>query len=503
VTRRPEPGIAEHFDVLIVGAGLSGVGAACHLQEQCPGKTLAILEARGESGGTWDLFRYPGVRSDSDMYTLAYSFKPWSGTKAIVDGPSILDYIRETAHDRGIDKMIRYHSRVRKASWSSAEARWTVEVERSDTGGTELLTCGFLFGNTGYYRYDAGYTPDFEGTETFTGRIVHPQAWPDDLDYADKRVVVIGSGATAVTLVPALAEHARHVTMLQRSPSYIAAFPAQDPMDTMFRRRFSVGTARSLVRWKNVLTGWLIFQLSRHAPEFMKRLLRKGVENQLPVGYDIDTHFTPPYQPWDQRLCLAPDGDLFKAIADGRASVVTDRIRSFTPTGLELESGDALDADIIITATGLVMLMLGGMTIEVDGRSVDVSETVTYKSMMLSGVPNLAFTFGYTNASWTLKSDLVAGYVCRLLKRMDERGFDICTPLEPDPLAARAPYLDLSSGYVQRSGSSFPKQTSRAPWRVRHNYPLDLLTFKYGTVEDGVAFSRRAPESVPARLSAV
>ncbi len=497
----PGQATAEHFDVLIVGAGLSGVGAACHLQKRCPDKTMAILEARGVSGVTWDLFRYPGVRSDSDMFTLAYSFKPWDGTEAIVDGPSILGYIRATAHDMGVEKMIRFHSRVRKASWSSIDARWTVEVERSDTGGTERLTCGFLFGNTGYYRYDAGYTPEFEGTETFTGLIVHPQAWPENLDYAGKRVVVIGSGATAVTLVPALAERARHVTMLQRSPSYIAALPAEDSLDKLFRRAFSAGTARFLVRWKNALMGWLIFQLSRHAPTFMKKLLRTGVANHLPAGYDIDTHFTPPYHPWDHRLCLAPDGDVFKAIADGRASVVTDRIRRFTATGLELESGDVLEADIIITATGLIMQMLGGMTIEVDGRTVDVPETVTHKSVMISGVPNLAFTFGYTNASWTLKSDLVAGYVCRLLKRMDERGFDYCTPVEPDPSAPRTPYLDLSSGYVKRSGSSFPKQTSTAPWRVRHNYPLDLLMFKYGSLDDGMAFSRLTAERAPAQPS--
>ncbi|HVC71712.1 MAG TPA: NAD(P)/FAD-dependent oxidoreductase [Acidimicrobiales bacterium] len=492
---------AEYFDVLIVGAGLSGVGAACHLQDECPDKTVAILEARAESGGTWDLFRYPGVRSDSDMFTLAYSFKPWSGTRAIVDGPSILSYIRETAHDRGIDKKIRYDSRVMRASWSSAESQWTVDVERSDTGAAEQLTCGFLFGNTGYYRYDAGYTPHFEGTAMFTGRIVHPQAWPDDLDYVGKRIVVIGSGATAVTLVPALSEQAQQVTMLQRSPSYIAALPAQDSMDTLLRRAFPTRTARSLVRWKNVLLGWLIFQLSRHAPKFMKGLLRKGVERQLPEGYDIDTHFTPPYEPWDQRLCLAPDGDFFKAIADGRASVVTGQIRSFTTTGLELESGDVIEADIIVTATGLTMLMLGGMKIDIDGRSIDFSETVTYKSVMLGGVPNLAFTFGYSNASWTLKSDLVARYVCRLLNHMDEFGYDSCTPLEPDSTAPRFPYLDLSSGYVQRSGTSFPKQLSKAPWRVRHNYPLDLLMFRYGTLNDGVAFSRRTPDK-PVRMPA-
>ncbi len=496
---------SKHFDVLIVGAGLSGIGAACHLQNECPDKTVAILEARGESGGTWDLFRYPGVRSDSDMYTLAYSFRPWKGTKAIVDGPSILSYIRETARDRGLDTKIRYHSRVIKATWSSTQAQWTVEIDRADTGTTEQLTCGFLFANTGYYRYDAGHTPHFEGSETFNGQIVHPQQWPDDLDCTGKRVVVIGSGATAVTLVPALAEHAEHVTMVQRSPSYIASIPAHDPLDDLFRR-LPPKVAGHLVRLKNMLMGWLIFQLSRHSPQFMKGVLRKGVEKQLPAGYDIDTHFTPPYQPWDQRLCLAPDGDFFTAIRKGNASVVTDRIDSFTATGLKLESGDLLEADVIITATGLTLLMLGGMKIEVDGRPIDVSEAVTYKSVMICGVPNLAFTFGYTNASWTLKSDLAATYVCRLLKRMDERGFVSCTPVEPGPLVPTAPYLDLSSGYVRRSEGTpgaFPKQGTRAPWRVRHNYPLDILMFRYGTVEDGVEFSRLAPERVSPKPSTI
>ncbi|HXQ76344.1 MAG TPA: NAD(P)/FAD-dependent oxidoreductase [Acidimicrobiales bacterium] len=479
----------EHVDVLIVGAGLSGVGAACHLQAECPGKTFAILEARGSSGGTWDLFRYPGVRSDSDIFTLAYCFRPWEGTKAIVDGPSILRYIRETARQRGIDGRIRYHSRVVNAAWSSAEARWTITVERADAGTTEQMTCGFLYGNTGYYRYDAGYTPRLEGRERFRGRIVHPQDWPDDLDWTDERVVVIGSGATAVTLVPALARQARHVTMLQRSPSYIASVPGRDPVDDLVRRALPPGAAGRVVRWKNVVITWLIFQLSRHAPTLMTRWLRGGVARQLPDGYDVDTHFTPAYRPWDQRLCFAPDGDLFQAISDGRVSVVSDRITSFTETGLLLESGEVLEADVVITATGLTLLILGGMTIVVDGRTVDIPETVAYKSLMLCEVPNLAFTFGYTNASWTLKSDLSARYVGRLLKHMDEHGYSACTPMAPDPSSPTEPYLDLSSGYVRRSGGAFPKQGTTPPWRVRHNYPVDVLTFRYGRVDDGVRFS--------------
>ncbi len=481
----PEPTV-DHVDVLIVGAGLSGIGAACHLQDECPGKTFAIVEARGRSGGTWDLFRYPGVRSDSDMYTLAYSFRPWTGTRAIADGPSILGYIRETARQRGIEPKIRYHSRVVDARWSSVEARWTVAIERTDTSERQHMTCCFLFANTGYYRYDAGYTPRFEGRARFGGRIVHPQDWPEDLDCTGQRVVVIGSGATAVTLVPALARQARHVTMLQRSPSYIASVPDRDPLDDLVRRVLPAETAGRLLRWKYMALAWVVFQLSRHAPRRMSGWLRGGVARQLPEGYDVGTHFTPAYQPWDQRLCFAPDGDLFRAITDGSVSVVTDRITSFTETGLLLESGQVLEADLVVTATGITLLMLGGMTISVDGRGVDLSEAVTYKSLMIGGVPNLAFTFGYTNSSWTLKSDLAARYLCRLLHHMDEHGFSVCIPTPPDPSMPTAPYLDLSSGYIRRSPDEFPKQGTTAPWRVRHNYPFDLVTFRYGRVDDGV-----------------
>jgi monooxygenase len=489
----------EHIDVLIVGGGLSGIGAGYHLQANCPEKTYAILEARDRIGGTWDLFKYPGIRSDSDMYTLGYSFKPWTQAKAIADGPSILDYVRETASEHGIEEKIRFHHRVVRAEWSTADARWTVQARRGDTDETVHLTCGFLLMCSGYYRYDEGYTPDFQGTERFAGQIVHPQQWTDDIDYAGKRVVVIGSGATAVTLVPSMAQTAAHVTMLQRSPSYVVALPARDAIADALRRRLPARAAYSIVRWKNVLRTMFSFQLSRRRPGAMKALLRKGLEKQLPSGYDIDTHFKPQYNPWDQRLCLVPDGDLFKAISDGSASIVTDRIDTFTEQGLLLESGAELRADLIVTATGLNMLALGGMEIAVDGREVELSETMSYKGMMLSGVPNMALVIGYTNASWTLKCDLTCEYVCRLLKHMDEHAYSQCVPENRDPSVAALPFIDFSSGYVQRAIDKFPRQGSKAPWRLYQNYALDILSLKYGNVEDdAMRFSRAASSSIDA-----
>jgi cation diffusion facilitator CzcD-associated flavoprotein CzcO len=480
----------EHVDVLIVGAGLSGVGAACHLQARCPGKTFAILEARDAIGGTWDLFRYPGIRSDSDMYTLGYSFKPWEEAKAIADGPSIREYIRETAREHDVGRHIRLHHRVVRAEWSSEDARWTVEAERTDTGETVRLTCGFVFACTGYYRYDEGYTPHFEGTERFQGEIVHPQHWPEDLDYAGKRVVVIGSGATAVTLVPAMAERAAHVTMLQRSPSYVISMPARDGIADRLRRLLPAKLAYAIVRWKNVALTTGFFQLSRRAPRFVRALLRRGVQRRLPAGYDVDTHFKPRYNPWDQRVCLVPDGDLFEAVAGGRASIVTDGVETFTEKGLRLTSGRELEADVIVTATGLSLLMLGGMQIAVDGRDVAPSETVAYKGMMFSGVPNLALALGYTNASWTLKCDLVAEYVCRLLNHMDAHGYRQCTPRAPDPSVPTEPLIDLASGYVLRSIHMLPKQGPQAPWRLHQNYARDIVMLRRGPLEDeGMEFS--------------
>lgn len=481
---------SEDLDVLIVGAGLSGIGAARRLQEQCPGKTFAILEARDAIGGTWDLFRYPGIRSDSDMYTLGYASRPWEQAQAIADGPAIRSYIRDTARETGIDRRVRHGHRVVGADWSSETARWTVEVERAGSDERVHMTCAFLFACTGYYRYDEGYAPAFEGSDRFEGEIVHPQLWPEDLDYEGKRVIVIGSGATAVTLVPAMAGRAAHVTMLQRSPSYVLSLPAEDPIARFLRRRLPKRAAYSLIRWKNVVITQLFFQLSRRAPNLVRRLIRRGVERRLPPGYDVDKHFEPRYDPWDQRVCLVPDGDLFAALSRGDASIVTDEIETFTERGLRLASGAELDADQIVTATGLNLLTLGGMQLSVDGREIDASETFAYKGLMLSGVPNLALALGYTNASWTLKCDLVAEYVCRLLNHMDEHGYRQCTPLSPGPEVPTEPIIDLTAGYVLRSIDELPRQGARTPWRLHQNYPLDILMLRHGKLEDeGIEFA--------------
>jgi monooxygenase len=479
----------EHLDVLIVGAGLSGIGAGCHLQDNCPDKSYAILEAREASGGTWDLFRYPGIRSDSDMYTLGYSFRPWSSDKSIADGPDILQYVRKTASDYGVDQRIRYGHKVVRAEWSSEDSRWTVEAQRG--GETVELTCSFLLGCTGYYSYDEPYTPEFEGSDRFQGQIVHPQRWTDDIDYAGKRVVVIGSGATAVTLVPAMAATAEHVTMLQRSPSYVVSLPGEDPLAKLLRP-LPDKLAYPIVRWKNVLMTMASFQLSRRRPKLAKALLRKGVERQLPPGYPTHIHFRPNYNPWEQRLCLVPDADLFEALTDGSASIVTDKIDTFTETGIKLESGEELEADLIVTATGLNLLPLGGVDLAVDGAEVEIPKTMGYKGMMLSGVPNLAVALGYTNASWTLKCDLTCEYVCRLINHMDEHGYVQCMP-ERDPSVEAEPFIDFNSGYVVRAIDKFPKQGTRSPWRLYQNYARDILAIKFGALEDG-AMKFSAPE---------
>lgn len=481
----------EHFDVLIVGAGLSGIGAGYHLQARCPGKTYAILEARERSGGTWDLFQYPGIRSDSDMYTLGYSFRPWTNAQAIADGPSILEYVRRTASDYGIDRKIRYQHRVVSAAWSSDEAKWTVQIERGPGREPQQLSCHFLYMCSGYYRYEGGYTPTFAGAERFQGRIVHPQQWTPDIDYAGKRVVVIGSGATAVTLVPSMARTAAHVTMLQRSPTYILALPGQDALANLLRRYLPSKLAYGITRWKNVLFGMAFFQLCRRAPTFVRNLVLNGIRKALGPAYPVEKDFSPSYKPWDQRMCLVPDGDLFRAIKRGQASIVTDHIDTFTEHGIRLQSGTELPADLIVTATGLNLVALGGMKVSVDGREIDLSKTLNYKGMMCSDVPNLAAALGYTNASWTLKCDLTSEYVCRLLTHMDEQGYRQCTPRNRDPSVEEQPLIDFSSSYVLRAIDSFPKQGSKAPWRLYQNYALDLMTLKFGALEDGVMeFSR-------------
>ena len=475
----------EHFDVLIVGAGLSGIGAGVHLQQRCPGRSVAILEGREHVGGTWDLFRYPGVRSDSDMYTLGYAFRPWEEAKAIADGPSILNYVQATAREHGLDRKIRFGHRVKRAAWSTADARWTVEAEVGAANELRRISCNFLFMCSGYYRYDAGYTPPFAGTERFKGRIVHPQHWGDDIVHAGQRVVVIGSGATAVTLVPALAQTAAHVTMLQRSPSYVVARPAEDALANRMRRVLPARLAYGLTRWKRVLLGMYFFGLCRRNPARAKSLLLGGVRAWLGPAFDVQRHFTPRYNPWEQRLCLVPDGDLFKAIKSQRASVVTDEIDRFTATGLKLKSGTEIEADLVVTATGLNLQVLGELQAAVDGVPIDWAKTMSYKGLMFDGIPNFASAFGYTNASWTLKSDLTCEYVCRLLNHMKAQRLRQCTPRNTDPTITEQPWIDFSSGYVQRSLALLPKQGSRAPWKAYQNYVRDILTLRWSKLDDG------------------
>jgi monooxygenase len=476
----------EHFDVLVIGAGLSGIGAAWHLQALCPDRSYAILEARDAIGGTWDLFRYPGIRSDSDMYTLGYRFRPWREGKAIADGPSIKAYIEDTARDHGIDRRIRFGHRVVGAEWSSAAASWTVLAEVGPERTPARFRCNFLYTCTGYYDYDQGYTPEWPGTERFAGRIVHPQHWPEDLDYAGKRVVVIGSGATAVTLVPAMAEGpgaAAHVTMLQRSPTYVAAQPSRDAVSDALRQVLPERVAYAATRWKNVLRSMAFYVFARRQPALFKRLLRKGALRDLGADYPVDVHFAPHYEPWDERLCIVPDADLFRVLREGKASVVTDQIETFTDTGILLLSGERLDADIIVTATGLNVKILSGVGLVVDGEPVEMSQTMSYKGMMYTGVPNLASAYGYTNASWTLKCDLVAEHACRLLNHMRANGYAQVTPRR-DPQVAEVPVLDLRSGYVTRALPGLPKGGDRMPWRLYQNYFKDMLMLRHGRVDD-------------------
>lgn len=502
---RSAAGSSDDLDVIIVGAGLSGIGAAYRLKTECPAKRFAILEARDTIGGTWDLFRYPGIRSDSDMFTLGYPFFPWKAAKAIADGPSILAYIRETATTFGIEPHIRFRHRIVAARWSSADARWTLDVEVGEQRSPRTFRCAFLYLCAGYYRYDAAYVPEFRDIDRFGGKVVHPQWWPEDLDYAGKRVVVIGSGATAVTLVPAMAERAGHVTMLQRSPTYYVSRPPKDPIADAIRSVLPAGIAHRLVRGKNVVLGTAFYQFCRRFPEAASRRLRSEVAKLLPPEYPVERHFTPRYNPWDQRMCLVPDADLFQAISSGKVSVVTDTIDAFTETGIRVSSGEVVAADIVVMATGLQLVAWGGIRLTVDDRAIEPRDALVYKGMMASDVPNLAWCVGYTNASWTLRADLTSRNVCHLLRYMDRHGYDQVVPHADPAQVERRPLLGLTSGYIARAADSLPKQGSRTPWYLRQNYIVDLLTTRFGRIENpSLVFSRRrAPREQPAPVTAL
>ena len=487
---------SEHVDVVVVGAGLSGIGAGYHLQTISPDRSYVILEGRDGLGGTWDLFKYPGIRSDSDMHTLGFSFRPWTEAKSIADGPSILQYLKQTVAQFGIDKHIRYGQLVTKAQWSTDDAQWTVTSTNKATGASNTITCSFLFMCSGYYSYKKGHTPEFAGRERFKGLVIHPQEWPTDLDYVGKRVVVIGSGATAVTIVPSMADKAAHVTMLQRSPTYMVSRPDHDVLANRLRKVLPPKMAYNLTRFKNTWRQQLVYNKTRTDPNKVKQLLLGGIQLELGADYDIAKHFTPNYNPWDQRLCLVPNGDFFKSMREGKASVVTDHITSFTETGIQLASGEHLDADIIITATGLELVTLGEMDFFVDGNQVDFAKTWTYKGFAYSDIPNLASTFGYINASWTLRSDLTAEYVCRLLNHMRKKGVAQCTPRlrEQDRSMKERPWIDgFSSGYMQRMMHRMPRQGDHEPWINPQNYRRDKKMFKHSPIDDGVMqFSKQS-----------
>ena len=481
--------MSEHFDVLIVGAGLSGIGAARHLKTQCPEKSFAILEGRDTMGGTWDLFRYPGIRSDSDMYTLGYNFKPWTEKQVIADGDRIRNYIAETSRENGLDSKVRYGHKVVAADWRSETATWTLTV-RKNSGEMVQMTCGWLMMCSGYYNYEEGFTPEFKGREDFKGQVIHPQFWPENLDYSGKRVVVIGSGATAITLIPSMTDKAKMVTMLQRTPSYVVSVPQFDPMVRVLLKFLPAMTVYNMSRARNNFITQGIFKLSRSFPNFMRWLLLKQVKAQVGPNFDMK-HFTPPYNPWDQRLCAVPNGDMFKAIKRGKATVVTDHIDRFVDKGIKLKSGQTVEADIIVTATGLNLRLFGGMSMTVDGKAIEMNQHISYKGLMFSDLPNFSNTLGYTNASWTLKADLIAEYVCRLLKHMDKTGTQIAVPVRT-PDVQPAPLLDMSSGYVARAEAYLPKGADRAPWKLFQNYAADKKQLREGQLEDGVMKFRKA-----------
>ena len=476
--------MTNHFDVLVIGAGISGISAAYHLKTESPNRTFAILEGRKNIGGTWDLFKYPGIRSDSDMYTLGFSFRPWTNPKAIADGPSILQYLKDSVKDYDLEDHIKYEHKVAKANWSSETGTWTVTNTLGD--GSEVdYTCNFLFLCTGYYNYDQGFTPDFKGMDSFNGQIIHPQKWPEDLDYADKEVVVIGSGATAITLIPSMADTVKHITMLQRSPTYIVAAPAEDKLANLFNKILPHKWAYHMTRWKKISMGRLFYWYSKTYPKRMANVMIKGVEKELGDKYDIKKHFTPKYNPWDQRVCMSPDSDFFEVLKSDKASVVTDLIESFTPKGIALQSGEKLEADIIITATGLELTLFGNIDLHVDGQKVNTADTVTYKGMMFSDVPNLAQAFGYTNASWTLKCDLTSQYVCRLLNLMEQKNYKQCIPKQDNPDLELIPWVDFNSSYILRYIDILPKQGAELPWKLKQNYFADRKMIGQGKLEDG------------------
>ncbi|MEX7473774.1 flavin-containing monooxygenase [Mycobacterium adipatum] len=486
--------MTEHLDVVIVGAGISGISTAWHLQDRCPTKSYAILERRENIGGTWDLFKYPGIRSDSDMFTLGFRFKPWTSSRAIADGQSIWNYINEAAVENGIDKHIRTGHRVTSVDWSDADNRWTINIETA--GEQRQLTASFLSVCSGYYNYDEGYSPEFPGAEDFKGQIIHPQHWPEGLDYAGKKIVVIGSGATAITLIPSLVnEGAGHVTMLQRSPTYIGALPLDDPIAAQANKYLPKNVAHMVNRWKAIAMATGQYQVARRFPKVFKKALRDMATRRLPEGFDYDKHFSPRYNPWDERVCLAPNGDFFKTIKAGKADVVTDTIETFTETGIKLTSGAELQADIIITATGLNMQLFGGATATRNGEPIDLTKSMTYKGLMLSGVPNMAITFGYTNASWTLKADLVSEFICRVLNYMDANGFDRVEPQHPGDAIDEQPFMDFTPGYFRRAMDTLPKSGSEAPWKLKQNYFFDLRLIRHGKVdEESLHFTKhRAP----------
>jgi monooxygenase len=499
--------VTEHYDVIIVGAGISGITAAYHLQKQSPSKSFLVLEGRADLGGTWDLFRYPGIRSDSDMFTLGYRWKPWLKPKGIADGQLIQDYLREAAHEQGIHSKIRFQSRVKEANWSSERARWTLAVQSGSQNGhgenadNLRYTCNFLYMCSGYYDYDQGYAPKFEGQDEFAGRIVHPQQWTSDIDYAGKRVVVIGSGATAVTLVPALAAKAAHVVMLQRSPSYIVALPAVDAIAAFFRKRLSPINAYRATRWKNISLSAFFYQLARRNPAAARKRIVSAAKEALGPNVDVEKHFNPRYGVWDQRVCIVPDGDLFQSIKAGRSEVVTDEIERFTPQGIRLRSGRELEADLIVTATGIEMKLMGGVKVAVDGRPFEVSRALSYKGCMFTDLPNVAYSFGYFNASWTLKADLIAEYVCRVLAQLDEKGASYVVPQHNDPNMGEEPFVHFSSGYVQRAAARVPKQGGKHPFKLYQNYLKDISVLRFGKVDDGFLAFKQAGKPVEKPVS--